>query len=93
MRRGLRRLLESDPGDPAFAERMVALRGVFESHAADQEGALFPRVCGAFGEAELEVLGADIRASRPPVWVVTTESGLLRGRHGGLSARSAVSLP
>jgi hemerythrin superfamily protein len=70
----LRRILETTVGKPSFGERIEALRALFAEHVYAEETDLFPRVVSAVSEAQRELLGAEILASRPPVWIVTTEA-------------------
>jgi hypothetical protein len=53
------------------------LRLLFEHHVESEETDLLPRVTAALGEQELEALGAGLVASRPRVWMVTTEAHAL----------------
>lgn len=85
LRAQLRRVLATSVHDTAFRPRFEALRLLFEHHARSEETDLFPRVQAALGEDELDLLGVGIVASRPPVWMVTTE------RHARL--RSAPTSP
>jgi hemerythrin superfamily protein len=94
LRIGLRRVLERRAGDASFDERIETLRLLFEEHAFDQEAVVFPRLMGGVSEAEREALGAEILASRPPVWVVTTEGReRVHSASAEWSARSQVRLP
>ncbi len=74
LRAQLRRVLSTNVHDAAFRPRFDALRLLFEHHVENEENDLFPRVQAALREDELEALGAGILASRPPVWMVTTEA-------------------
>jgi hemerythrin superfamily protein len=89
----LRRMLETDLAEPSFDERIEALRALFEQHVSEEEAELFPRVERAAPVAQLEMWGAEILASRPKVWIVTTEARtpMLSGHRSAL--RSHVSLP
>jgi len=89
----LRRLLETSAGDPAIGERVSALRELFSRHVRDEESELFPRVVGGMSAAQLEALGAEVLASRPPVWIVTTEGRALVQSGDDWALRSRVSLP
>jgi hemerythrin superfamily protein len=89
----LRRALASNPEDEAFAERVAALQRMFERHVREEETRLFPRVDRALGDVDHEVLGAEILASRPPIWMVTTERTLPRRRGIRTRVRSRVTLP
>jgi hypothetical protein len=89
----LRRALASNPEDEAFAERVDALRRMFERHVREEEMHLFPRVDRALGDVDHEVLGAEILASRPPIWMVTTERTLPHRRGARAKLRSRVTLP
>ena len=94
----LRRVLEASVSNPSFADRMTALRDLFSRHVWHEELALFPRVVSEFSRAQLEVLAAKVLASRPPVWIVTSERNERRSPvpHSGGSdwvLGSSVSLP
>ena len=71
----LRRVLEANVGDACFVEGVAGLRRRFAQHVHDEEKALFPLVSKEMPQAQLEALGVRILASRPPVWVVTSEHG------------------
>jgi hemerythrin superfamily protein len=88
----MRRVLGTRIGDPAFAERLVALREIFGRHVAEEESMLFPRVERALSELDHEALGEEILASRPPVWIVTTEERALVHADDPI-LRGCVSLP
>jgi hemerythrin superfamily protein len=87
LRAQLRRVLATDVDGPAFEPRFEALRILFDHHAHVEETELFPRVEAALTEAELEALGADVAAARPPIWVVTTE------RHALIRSKAAAGAP
>jgi hypothetical protein len=89
----LRRLLETNLGDAGFGARVEALRCLFAQHVDDEEGELFPKVVAEVSASELETLGTEILASRPPVWIVTTEGRDLVGSGDDWAIRSRVSLP
>jgi hemerythrin superfamily protein len=89
----LRRVLETSVGAASFAERIGTLRGCFAKHVRDEEAELFPRVVRAVSEAAREILGAEILASRPPIWIVTTEGGAHAPAGEDWGARRRVCLP
>lgn len=89
----LRRVLGTNVGAATFEERMGALRALFAQHVKDEEAEIFPRVLRAVPEAQRAALGADILASRPPVWIVTTENHGLEGSSGDWALRSQICLP
>jgi hemerythrin superfamily protein len=89
----LRRMLETSVTDAAFDERIEVLRTLFVQHVGDEESNLFPRVANALSRAQLEALGVEILASRPPVWVVTAEGRALVHSGDQWSLRSRISLP
>jgi hemerythrin superfamily protein len=89
----LRRVLETSVTDESFGERIGSLRGIFADHVKNEEVEVFPRVACALPVAELEILGAEILASRPPVWIVTTEGRALVQSDGEWALRGSVSLP
>ena len=88
----LRRVLEASVADTSFGERMASLRKLFELHARHEEDELFPRFAQAASPSQLQTLGDEIVASRPPVWIVTTEGRSLVQSNGEWSLRSRVSL-
>jgi hemerythrin superfamily protein len=69
----IRRVLSTRIGDPAFADRLSALRVLFHRHVFEEESRVFPRVERALSELDHQALGEEILASRPPIWMVTTE--------------------
>jgi hypothetical protein len=73
----LRRVLATRVQDPAFEPRSEALRLLFAHHVEVEETVLFPQVEGALPDSQLETLGAHVVGSRPPIWLVTTESRAL----------------
>jgi hypothetical protein len=73
----LRRVLATRVQDPAFEPRSEALRLLFAHHVEVEETVLFPQVDGALPDSQLETLGAHVLGSRPPIWLVTTESRAL----------------
>jgi iron-sulfur cluster repair protein YtfE (RIC family) len=89
----LRRVLETDVGHPSFRDRFHELRALFGQHVRAEEMHLFPSVEAAMGRAELEVLGAQVLASRPAVWIVTAESRPPATPAESWPVRSRVSLP
>jgi hemerythrin superfamily protein len=89
----LRRMLEASVSDASFRERIAGLRVLFERHVRQEEVELFPRFARAASDNQLQALGDEIIASRPPVWIVTTEGRALIQRNGEWSLRSRVSLP
>jgi hemerythrin superfamily protein len=93
LRMELRRMLETGVAEASFAERIEALRALFEQHVREEEAELFPRVVGAVAAAQREMWGAEILASRPKVWVVTTEGHPPMQSSGQWASRSHVSLP
>ena len=93
LRIDLRRVLETSVVDASFGERVESLRALFSQHINEEEGELFPRVTHAVSVAQLAVLGAEVLASRPPVWIVTTEGRALVQSEGEWALRGSVSLP
>jgi hemerythrin superfamily protein len=89
----LRRLLGASMGDAAFGEALDSLRATFARHANTEESTLFPRVEQALDDAELDRLGTEILASRPPVWIVTAEPPPQARSRRKWALRSRVSLP
>jgi hemerythrin superfamily protein len=89
----LRRLLGASLGDAVFRDAFARLRATFERHAQGEESALFPRVERALGEAELDRLGTEVLASRPPIWMVTAEPRQQSRTRRKWPLRSRVSLP
>jgi hemerythrin superfamily protein len=89
----LRRVLETGVAEPSFVARIEALRALFEEHVSEEEAELFPRVERSVPKAELEVWGAEILASRPKVWIVTTEARTPMPSTQPWALRSRVSLP
>ena len=90
----LRQVLGGDLDDAAaLAEGLAVLRTRFEGHVREEEIGLFPRVERALSDADHEVLGVEILASRPPIWMVTTERSGGRRSSGRAKLRSRVSLP
>jgi hypothetical protein len=73
----LRRVLATGVQDAAFEPRSEALRLLFAHHVEVEETVLFPQVDGALPDSQLETLGAAVLGSRPPIWLVTTESRAL----------------
>jgi hemerythrin superfamily protein len=93
LRSALRRMLETSVGDASFGERIEALHTHFAQHVQDEEAELFPRVLRTVPQAQREALGAEIVASRPPVWIVTTEGGAPIGSSDEWALGSRVCLP
>lgn len=89
----LRRVLATSVSDASFEERLAALRSLFERHVAEEERGLFPRVERALAADALEQLGAEVLASRPPIWIVTTEGHPLPQGEEMLRLGTRVSLP
>lgn len=89
----LRRVLAASVDEPAFEEHLVSLRMLFERHVREEERTIFPAVERALGAGELELLGAEVLASRPPVWIVTTDRHAPERQGAGLRLGSRVSLP
>jgi hemerythrin superfamily protein len=77
LRAQLRRVLVTNVNGPAFRPRFEALRLLFAHHVQAEETELFPRVQAALGPSQLDTLGAEVLDSRPPIWLVTTESHAL----------------
>jgi hypothetical protein len=77
--------------DEAFEGRIAWWRARFEEHARAEETRIFPRVDSALGDADHEVLGAEILGSRPPIWMVVPERAPRAG--ATMKLRSRVSLP
>ncbi len=94
LRTGLRTVLKTSAGDRAFGERIAALQVLFAEHVRREEGVFFPRVVRALSEAQRDVLGEEILASRPHVWIVTTEgkAPLYAERQWPLRSRVSVLL-
>jgi hemerythrin superfamily protein len=92
LRAQLRRVLATSVHEPAFKPRLEGLRLIFDHYTKNEETDLFPRVEEALGPERLEALGDEILASRPPVWMVTTDAEGLVSAHGRRSPQS-VSLP
>lgn len=88
----LRRVLSTRANDEAFVERVRVLRGLFQRHVREEESRLFPRVEEALSPSDHAVLGEEILASRPPIWIVTTERSPHMHADNPL-LRSRVSLP
>jgi hemerythrin superfamily protein len=93
LRLQLRRFLETNESDESFASRLATLREVFDRHVLTQERELFPRVEAILGTAEVEALGLEVLASRPPVWIVMSEGQARFASSGSRTARARVSLP
>ncbi len=93
LRLQLRRFLETNESDESFASRIATLREGFDRHVRTQEGELFPRVEAVLGTAEVEALGLEVLASRPPVWIVMSEGQARVASSGSRTARTRVSLP
>ena len=93
MRTELRRVLATNVADASFVERIDALRGYFAQHVRGEEAELFPRVVRVVSEAGREILGAEILASRPPVWIVTAEGRTPVRKDEDWARRSRVCLP
>lgn len=53
----LKRLLQTDPGDPAFQARLQVVKRMLAEHIAREEGELFPAVEKAIGQQELQAIG------------------------------------
>lgn len=92
IRAELRRLLETDPADPAFPERVHTARTRFEEHVWDEEGSLFPRLERSVPQERLDALAAEIAKSRPPVWIVAPEGRMLDD-DDVMSAGPSVQMP
>jgi iron-sulfur cluster repair protein YtfE (RIC family) len=89
----LGRVLAAGVDEPAFEAHLDTLRTLFERHAREEERTLFPAVERALGDGELELLGAEVLASRPPVWIVTTDRHARERKGALLRLGSRVSLP
>ncbi len=89
----LRHVLARNLDDPTFEQGIVALRTMFERHVREEEASLFPRVERALADVDHEVLGAEIVASRPPIWMVTTERTPPHRVGGHSRLRGHVTLP
>ena len=70
----LRRVLATSLHTPAFTPRFEALRTLFSHHVQAEETEIFPRVEATVSASRLESLGAEVEGSRPPIWIVTTET-------------------
>lgn len=88
----LRTLLKTSVGDWSFDERIAALRTLFAEHVRREEVNLFPRVSRGVSAAQRDVLGEEILASRPHVWIVTTEGEKPRDAANDWRLRSRVSV-
>ncbi|MGA7119666.1 MAG: hypothetical protein WBY94_06180, partial [Polyangiaceae bacterium] len=88
----LRTLLKTSVGDRSFDERIAALRTLFAEHVRREEVDLFPRVSRGVSAAQRDVLGEEILASRPHVWIVTTEGEKPRDAANDWRLRSRVSV-
>jgi iron-sulfur cluster repair protein YtfE (RIC family) len=93
LRLQLRRVLAGSLEDAAFDARIAALRAIFERHVLEEETRLFPHVERALQKVDQEVLGAQILACRPPIWMVTTERAAARRAGTSVHVASRVSLP
>ncbi|MFC5746191.1 hemerythrin domain-containing protein [Actinomadura rugatobispora] len=60
----LRRLAETDVGDPAFDRMVTSLVSDVMAHVQDEEATLFPRLARHADAAELAELGRRVRAAR-----------------------------
>jgi len=89
----LRRVLATRVSDAAFVEHLRALRDLFRQHVRVEESELLPAVERALSPVELEMLGAEVLASRPPIWIVTSEGAALMHADDPFLARTRVSLP
>jgi hemerythrin superfamily protein len=89
----LRRMLETSVSEAAFDQRIEVLRALFAQHVREEESNLFPRVASQLTHLQLETLGVEILASRPPVWVVTGEERALVHSGDEWALRSRISLP
>jgi hemerythrin superfamily protein len=89
----LRRVLATNVAEASFEERLAALRSLFERHVREEEQDLFPRVERALAADALEQLGADVLASRPPIWIVTSEGHPMPHAEETLRMNARVSLP
>ncbi len=92
LRAELRNVLKTNVGDPSFRERIAVLRALFGEHVRSEEADLFPRVVRAVSQAERDALGAEILASRPHVWIVTTEGKMPVDAGGELRSRLTLLL-
>jgi hemerythrin superfamily protein len=88
----LRTVLKTSVGHPSFGERITALQTLFAEHVRGQEAEVFPRVVRLVSEAKRVALGAEILASRPHVWMVTTEGKTPIHAVGDWPLRSRVSV-
>lgn len=88
----LRRLLGTRANEEGFLDRVRELRELFARHVEEEESRLFPALERALSPSEHAVLGEEVLASRPPIWIVTTE----RSAHAHADdplLRPRVSLP
>jgi hemerythrin superfamily protein len=60
----LTQLLELDPGDESFLDKLEELREAVEQHVAEEELEVFPRVRRALDPETLRELGEQMSASR-----------------------------
>lgn len=88
----LRRLLETDPADPAFPQRVESARMRFEEHVREEEESLFPRLERSMTPEQLGALAAQVAKSRPPVWIVAPEGRVL-DEGDVLNAGPSVQMP
>jgi hemerythrin superfamily protein len=58
----LKRLLATEPDDPAFLARVATLEDLVDHHVDEEEGELFPAVEKKFDEEELEEMGRQMKA-------------------------------
>ncbi len=88
----LRTVLKTSVSDRSFEGRIAALRTLFAEHVRREEVDLFPRVSRGVSDAQRDVLGEEILASRPHVWIVTAEGKTPRPAVGDWRLRSRVSV-
>jgi hemerythrin superfamily protein len=70
----LRRVLATNATDPQLEAKIDQLREMVLNHQREEESGLFAQVVEAMTDAELEVLGRELLASRPPIWIVTSDA-------------------
>jgi hypothetical protein len=80
--------------DHAKARAVARIAEELIAHmAGEEEQVLLPRVERALCADALEQLGAEVLASRPPIWIVTTEGHPMPHAEEALRLNARVSLP
>ncbi len=75
----IKRLLETDPEDPAFKARVVAAKELVEHHVEEEEEEMFKKVEKAFEDEELEQLGKVMKQRFDEVYRAGYESAVPKG--------------